>query len=91
MNSKDTKDIRKQLRNVVKEIMPEVMKSQLGETLLKELTTVLNIKMRDLETQVRTALQNIDNRAKDLQSLMLREMVAKSTPVPEQELEKIVD
>lgn len=85
MSEKNSKDIRKQVRNVMQEVMPSLLQEIAKETMYKDLRAHIDSQLRALEQQVKLTLTNIDDRAKDLQSLMLREMVARNTPPPAEE------
>jgi hypothetical protein len=69
--SNKQKDLRKQLRTVVEEILPSFTKDALFAELQKENKARLDL----LEKVVRDTLRQIEDRAKDHQSLVLRELM----------------
>lgn len=71
----DVKLIRKQIRNVIQEFGPDLLANELYKKLNQEHTTRLN----EIERLVKEALKAIDDRAKDFQSMMLRETLANTT------------
>jgi len=78
----DAKLIRKQLRNVVQEHMPEVMSSELYNAVYKKINDQVDARLHALEAHVKQALTAIDSRAKDVQSLIVREMLAVKAQAP---------
>lgn len=61
MNSKEIKQLRGQIRQIVKELLPDILK----DTLIAELHN-------NLASQLRESLIKIDERQKDLQAYMIR-------------------
>lgn len=64
------KQARGQLRQIAKEILPEVMASELFAALQAETATRLNA----LTAEVREQLKAMDQRSRDMQSFIMREV-----------------
>ena len=81
--SNKMKDLRKQLKAVVAEILPEFVRDGLFEQLQKENKERLDL----IEKAVRDTLAQIDARAKDHQHFVVREMLARmNTGAPKVEV-----
>ncbi len=84
--SKDVKLIRGQLRQVVKEILPEMLKEVLGDALFKAHAEDINTKLKKIEENVRETLTLVDKRSKDSLSYLIRqttENAVQTLPVEE--------
>ncbi len=77
------KQARGQLRQIAKELLPEVMASELFAVMQAETVTRLNA----LTEEVREQLKAMDQRSRDMQSFILREVTnnlrADVSPKPE--------
>lgn len=71
MNTKELKVLRGQIRQIVKELLPEVLGAELIQAL-----------ERKLSDELKQALERIDERQKSLQAYMVRSSV-KSDPSKE--------
>lgn len=68
----NAKQLRGQMRQIVKELFPELVATELYSKLQEE-----NKKQLDLiHKLVRESLERMDNRQKDVQSLIMREIAA---------------
>lgn len=76
--SKEIKAMRGQLRQIAKEILPEVLAGELFAALHTEQTKRLN----ELATMVTTRLNEIESRSKDVQSYIMREIANNAAPKP---------
>lgn len=70
MNQATTKDMRKQLRNVVKELLPEILTAEFRAEILMK-----------LYKELKARLDEIDQRQKDIQSYVVRNSMIKYDPV----------
>ncbi len=68
----DVKLIRKQIQNVIQSIGPQLIAQELYKQLQKEHTERLN----QIDLMVREALVKMDDRAKDVQNFLMREMMS---------------
>lgn len=73
------KELRKQLRNVIQDMKDELLTQELSTAIEKKLYATINMRLTALENHVKSTLDQIDNRSKDLQSYVLRQ----SLPVAE--------
>ena len=67
--SKEIKQIRGQIRQVVRDILPEVLNSEMGDSLRKDLFKRLD----DAVRQIQEVLKQVDQRSKDVQGYMIRQ------------------
>lgn len=72
MSDRNFKEIRKQLRNVVREILPEVMASEAVSMIDRKVDS----RLEGIQIQVRNTLQEIDQRSKDVQSFVIRQLAS---------------
>ncbi len=79
--AKDAKLIRGQVRQIVKEILPEVLKVEFAESIRKELTEQLRASMVPLDADVRLSMDNLNKRYQELASYILRQFEASVAPV----------
>ena len=87
----ETKEVRKQLRNIFQELAPEVLSQEVVEKMYRKLEESLNIRLTALETQVRDVLERLDKRQQDTLGYLIRAAttpVVPNTPMPEQKDEK---
>lgn len=75
MSDKNVKDLRKQLKTVVADLLPEALSSALFLKLQQENRQRLD----QIEKMVKDTLERIDSRGKDVQSFIMRQ-VAESMP-----------
>ncbi len=72
MSAQDAKLIRKQVRNVVQEILGETMSSELVQALEKRLLDVVNQRLTLLHKQVEESLKIMDKKVSDGVSYIVR-------------------
>ena len=77
MSDARVKDIRKQLRTVAKELLPEVLSPLLKEAMFKELQTLAEARLNNIEGLVLQALQKIDKRSSEALDDFLKRHPAK--------------
>jgi hypothetical protein len=87
MNTKEVKDIRKQLRNVAQEMAPAILSSEVGTQMYKQLMQAVEGKLKSLEVQIQDTLTKIDERSKDLQAYAMRQIAAMMPIQPSQPTE----
>lgn len=93
MSDKNIKLIRKQIRNVCQEMFGEVLSNELVSNVKTTLQKEAGERMGKLEEHVKETLTKIDERAKDVQGYIMREVASQmaaakgitSTPDPEME------
>lgn len=81
MSDKNAKAIRSQVRNVVKEILEEVLAKEMIMKIEQDLRMEQKSRLDQVFEMVKGTLQRIDDRQKDIQSLIMREMT-KATQDP---------
>jgi hypothetical protein len=75
------KELRKQLRNVCQDLLPDLLKSELGQALHKDLSQVIQTRLNVVIANIQETLQQIDQRSKDIQGYIVRQsLVPVSTP-----------
>lgn len=80
MGDKQAKLIRGQLRQIVKELLPEILTTESFMSLQKTLDTRLNNKVDNITRMVRDALEKLDQRSKDMQSYVVRNVGVPTAP-----------
>lgn len=78
MSDKNIKALRGQVRQAVKELMPEIIKSESYQAIMK----AVEEKLRAIEKQVLDTLEAMQNRQKDLQNYIMREVTLSTSPAP---------
>lgn len=79
MNS--PKELRKQLRNVTQELLPDLLQSELGQKLYADLSHVIQTRLDVVIANIHETLQQIDQRSKDIQGYLVRQTLTPiSTP-----------
>lgn len=68
MGDRNFKEIRKQLRNVVREILPEVLGTEAVSVINKRIDTRLD----GISGHMSKTLQDIDQRSRDVQAFVIR-------------------
>lgn len=72
----DAKLIRGQLRQIAKEVLPEVIQEQLFVKLQEE----MNARLNQISKDITATLAAIDSRSKDVQSYVMREVANSKAP-----------
>lgn len=72
MSEKTTKLIRKQIKNVVQSLLPEVFNAESIKTMERVLITRQDSRLSEITSKVQQALETMDQRSKDLQSYVVR-------------------
>lgn len=76
MNGKNVKELRSQIRNIVKELLPEVLASEA----IKAIDKAIALKIKDIEKQVKDTMSEINSRHKDTMGYLVRQVTA---PAPD--------
>lgn len=77
------KELRKQLRNVVQELLPDLLNSEQHAVLKKH----IDLRISELEKHVKKVLADLDERHRDTMSYLVRN-VSTSVPTPKTEENK---
>lgn len=72
MNGKELKALRGQIRQIVKELLPEVLKSELMPIMRNELKAEINNTMKRIQGQVEESLAGLDKKVSDGVSYLVR-------------------
>lgn len=73
-SNRDAKDIRKQVRNVAQEIMPEIFSNEAVAALDKKLSGEIGERLDRVEKYVKETLTSIDTRTRNIQGFLLRDV-----------------
>lgn len=68
----NAKELRKSLRNVVQELLPDLMKSEMAESIRKELANQVQARLDIIVKEIKATLEQIDQRSKDVQGYLVR-------------------
>lgn len=69
----EAKLIRKQLRNVVQEALPETLSQELVAAIQKQLAAQLDQRLSAIAKHIQSTLDQLDQRSKDMQAYMIRQ------------------
>ena len=78
--SNPAKDIRKQLKPVVKDLLPEALSEAFVQAVFERVIAVLNPRLNKMERDVKTALDTMDSRQKDALSYLIRQATEAAQP-----------
>lgn len=79
--SDNPKVIRKQLRNVVQDLLPELLRHELQLALYTKLLNDINKRMDEIGTHAKEALEKMDKRSQDVQGYAVRQLSLIPSPV----------
>lgn len=79
------KQIRGQIRQIVKDLLPEVLATEVGNALHKSLTAQLQKRMDEITNHMKRTLDTIDERSKDIQSYVVRNSPAEAPKITKSE------
>jgi hypothetical protein len=82
MSDKQYKLIRKQLRNVCQEMAPDILKQEVFEQIYNKVREEVINRMAVIQTQVKQSLEEMEQRQKHVQSLLVRELTANQQFAP---------
>lgn len=80
--SNSPKELRKALRNVVQEQLPDLIKKEIFLEMYTTLHKDMVDKMTKIEQQVRESLGAMDSRSKDVQDYIMRTVMAHTANTP---------
>jgi len=72
MSEKTIKQVRGQLRQITKEILPDLLTQELISAVYKQLAAEFGARFQIVEKNVSDTLTEINNRSKDVQDLVVR-------------------
>lgn len=67
-----SKELRKSLRNVVQDLLPDLLKSEFGTSLHKDISKVIQTRLDVMMKEIQDTLKTIDQRSKDVQGYLVR-------------------
>ncbi len=70
------KELRSQLRNVVKELLPDLLASDFNAANLKTLEVTVDKRIKELEDFVKKTLTEINDRHKDTMGYLVRQVTS---------------
>lgn len=82
MSEKNVKLIRKQIKNVVQSLLPEILASETIRGVEASVEARVNQRLDGITQTVKNTLDTIDQRSKDIQSYVLRGNDASVMPAP---------
>lgn len=81
MSDKNAKALRKTIRNVVQELLPEILNAEMVDAIKSKISQELGLRMDVIAKDAQKTLAGIDERQKDFQNFLLRQAVAAQPPV----------
>lgn len=91
MSGSATKDTRKQIRHVIREQLPELLRTELAKGIAEELRKDMVTRLTAIETMVKASLEKMDSQTAQVQTYLINqihEVLYKNAPnieVPQQE------
>ena len=70
------KELRGQLRQIVKEVLPELLVTELKSALYAGLTKVISARLDAIQEDVKKTMDEINSRSKDVQDYMVRNITS---------------
>lgn len=80
MGAKDIKALRGQVRMIVKEMLPEILNAELVRVIEQRLAQGLNTELTKIASTVKTTLDQVDQRSKDTQNYVVRNVGVPQAP-----------
>lgn len=81
MSDKNIKALRKSVRNIVQELLPEILSAELADAIKSKLSQELGLRMDVIAKDAQKTLSAIDERQKDFQNFLLRQAVEAAAPI----------
>lgn len=72
--SNHPKELRKAVRNVTQELLPELLKSEVFSGLYERLQKEMISKLQAMQEEINTTLQRMDSRSKDIQQFIMNQV-----------------
>lgn len=72
MSDRNIKALRGQIRQIVKEMLPEILAQELVASANKESMTKVETRLNDITKYIKTTLDGIDSRSKEVQAYVVR-------------------
>jgi len=69
----NVKELRKQIRNVVQDLVPALLQAEVGEALRKDLSRQIQARLDVMMEEIRNTLRAIEDQSKDIQSYVVRQ------------------
>lgn len=82
----EAKLIRGQLRQIAKELLPEALASEVHTKHYNQLQREIQGKLQAIQAQVTDTLTKLDERSKEMQMFVMRQVMAGQTPAPQAEV-----
>ena len=86
MSGSATKDTRKQIRHVIREQLPELLRTELARGIAEELRKDIVTRLTAIETMVKTSLEKMDSQTAQVQTYLINqihEVLYKNAPTVE--------
>lgn len=80
MSEKNVKFLRGQVRQVVKQLLPEVFSTETSKAMEKVLVTRIDSRLSEITKVVKEALDTMDKRSLDMQSYVVRNVAVPAAP-----------
>ena len=90
MSNSTVKDIRKQIKNVVQDLLPGILQQELSKAVFEQVVSTLKVQLAAMENDVKTSLEDMQQRQKDVLGYLVRQSTASSLPQPGEVVDKNV-
>ena len=78
--SNDAKVMRKQLRNITQDVLPELLRSEVFKGLYSQLEAEMKKELNRIHAEITDSILRIDERSRDIQQYLLNEATRNHTP-----------
>jgi len=74
MSGSATKDTRKQIRHVIREQLPELLRTELARGIAEELRKDMVTRLKAIETMVKMSLEKMDSQSAQIQTYLINQI-----------------
>lgn len=78
------KVLRGQLKQIVLDLLPNILTEELKTRIYTELANMIQVRLQGIESEVKSTMNEINNRSKDAQDYLVRQV---SSPIPSLKVE----
>lgn len=82
MNDREIKEVRKQLRKITADLLPEILNDAFVKSLDKTVNANLDARLEEITKRIAATLEKLDKRSQEINSYIVRNTVSQS-PVKE--------
>jgi hypothetical protein len=89
---RDQKELRKQLRNVVRDLLPETLTKEMQDSITRTIQDFMTKRLNLISNDITAQLTKMSERSKDVQDFIMRQALATTqSPVAKPEAQEAVN